>query len=108
MRQAAVGSFLVLLSPVVALAYSTGSSVQGNVTVVNAGPGNQTDPHLSDSYAAYTSSLAGSTQIRYFKFLGGGDTGISNFTPDGVAVDFLSDVSGSELVFTRVDEEHAA
>jgi hypothetical protein len=68
--------------------------------VVNNGPGNQTDPHVDGNLVAYTSSLSGTTQIRYFNFVTNIDSGIPT---TGTSLDFLSDVSGNIVAFSRVD-----
>jgi Tol biopolymer transport system component len=61
---------------------------------INASPGDQTDPHVSGDWAAYSDGHG----IRYYNFATGLDAQIP--TPaDGW--DSLSDVSGSKIVFSR-------
>jgi hypothetical protein len=70
-------------------------------TIINNGPGDQFDPHISGDYVSYTSSVAGSTQIRYHNLATDSDQGIPNTVNGQVTADTLSDVSGSRVVFTR-------
>ena len=95
---------LVVLMPATgwgdAEAYETGTIIGGTLTTVNDGAGNQTDPHVDGDLAAYTSALSGVTQIRYFDFASSADLGIPT---TGISFDFLSDVSGSTIVFTRIE-----
>lgn len=73
-------------------------AVTATPIVVNNGPGNQTDPHVDGNLVAYTSSISGTTQIRYFNFATNIDAGIPT---TGTSLDFLSDVSGNIIVFSR-------
>jgi hypothetical protein len=68
--------------------------------VVNAGPGNQSDPHVSEGLVAYTSEVQGLSEIRYHHL----STGQDHAIPNGGAYDFVADVSGDTVVFTRVSE----
>jgi hypothetical protein len=78
-----------------------GEPLELTLVTVNDGPGNQTDPHVSGDLAAYTSTVTGSTQIRYYNFLTSTDIGIPNVHPSGVqTTDYLSDISGHTIVFT--------
>lgn len=65
---------------------------------INNGAGDQTDPHVSGNLVSYTSQLAATSEIRYFNFASGTDAAIAS----GGGFDFLSDVSGSTIVFSRV------
>jgi hypothetical protein len=71
--------------------------VAGTRTTINNGPGDQNDPHVSGDLAAYTDGTAPES-IRYFDFVTNTDQAIA--APTG-ASDSLSDVSGSNIVFTR-------
>lgn len=99
---------MVLLWAATALA--TGSGVQsfGNLTGTSSdvyvGPGQQSDPHVSGDLVAYTSLVDGVSEIRYHDLSSGADDAI----PTGGAFDFLSDISGSTIVFTRVDSSREA
>ncbi|NVJ20552.1 MULTISPECIES: TolB family protein [Myxococcus] len=78
-------------------------SLSGSAKVVNGGPGDQTDPHVSGALVAYTSESGGTSEIRYQDMVSGVDQAIPN---DG-AFDFVSDISGSTVVFTRVNTSSA-
>ncbi|MCP3105156.1 hypothetical protein LZ198_40440 [Myxococcus sp. K15C18031901] len=78
-------------------------SLSGALQVVNAGPGDQTDPHVSGSLVAYTNESGGTSEIRYHDLTTGEDAAI----PNGGAFDFVSDVSGGTVVFTRVSTSSA-
>jgi hypothetical protein len=63
--------------------------------LINGSAGDQSDPHVSGDWAAYTDFIS----IRYYRF--------STFTDAAIplgssARDLLSDVSGSRIVFSRV------
>ena len=68
--------------------------------VVNNGYGNQTDPHISGTLVAYTSYADGVAEIRYFDLATGVDSAIPG-APG--ALDFVPDVSGTTIVFTRIE-----
>jgi HYR domain-containing protein/WD40 repeat protein len=62
---------------------------------INAGSGDQNDPHISGDLVAYASDFS----LRYYSFLTNTDAQI----PLGPSArDLLSDVSGSKIVFSRV------
>jgi parallel beta-helix repeat protein len=69
-------------------------------TTINNGPGNQADPHIDGDLVSYTSAENGVSQIRYYNFTTALDQGIPTI---GGSLDFLSDVSGSMIVFTRIE-----
>jgi hypothetical protein len=72
--------------------------------VVDNGPGDQTDPHVSGDWAAYTSDSSISS-IRYYRF----STGVVSQIPTGASVDdLLSDISGSQIAFTRIFPDRSA
>jgi hypothetical protein len=62
---------------------------------INAGPGDQNDPHVSGDWASYASD----TTIRYYNF---GTSSDAEIPPGPSARDLLSDVSGGKIVFSRV------
>jgi len=63
--------------------------------VVDNGAGDQSDPHVSGDWAAYTSDVS----IRYYRF----STGVVSQIPMGASVDdLLSDISGSKIAFSRI------
>jgi Tol biopolymer transport system component len=96
----------VLATPIPAAAVTTGTLPPTTPQVVNNGPGNQTDPHVSGDLVSYTSEVAPTvnTEIRHHDLATGSDTAISN---SGFQ-DFLSDVSGNTIVFTRVTLDESA
>ncbi|HZI05799.1 MAG TPA: hypothetical protein VEZ71_17345, partial [Archangium sp.] len=87
----------VCLVPMLALGQSA-APLTGKSQVVNNGPGDQRDPHVSGALVAYThqSSLF-SSEIRYHDLLTGEDQAI----PTEGGFDSLADLSGNRLVFTR-------
>lgn len=93
------------LLPALALAVTPnpGPSLSVTRTTVNAGSGDQFDPSVSGDLTAYSNSVSGSTTIHYFDFAAGEDHEISNLLPGGArSYDYLSDINGSTVVFTRV------
>lgn len=97
-------SILMTLAPAIAAAGGAGYlKLQGTTQVVNDGPGDQTDPHVSGALVAYTSESRGTSEIRYHDLTCGADQGI----PNEGAFDFVSDISGSTVVFTRVSSASA-
>ncbi len=63
---------------------------------INNGPGDQNDPHISGDWVVYASD----TSIRYYNFSLATDAQIP--LPTG-AWDLLSDISGSKIVFYRIN-----
>lgn len=90
-----------------ALVVSSGALAQtnltGTTTAVNTGQGDQTDPHVSGDYVAYTSNADGTNRIRYHNLTTAADTVVPHSGED----DFLSDISGTRIVFTRVSSTSA-
>lgn len=76
-----------------------GTSPAKTTTTVNDGPGDQTDPHVSGDFVAYTSNADGTNRIRYHNLTTGDDVVVPNAGED----DFLSDVSGTRIAFVRVN-----
>jgi hypothetical protein len=75
----------------------------GKLTIVNNSPGFQDDPHVSGNLVSYSSAVGSGPgavfAVHYFDLSTGLDAGI----PQGSNIlDFLSDVSGSTVVFNRV------
>ncbi|QRK05563.1 hypothetical protein JQX13_36205 [Archangium violaceum] len=89
---------LACLMPVMALGQNVGAPLRGTSLVVNEGPGDQTDPHVSGSLVAYTNQLSlSSSEIRYHDLASGRDQAI----PTEGGYDAISDISGEVVVFTR-------
>ena len=74
--------------------------VTATPVVVNNGSGNQVDPHVDGNLVAYTNAANGVSTIRYFNFSNDVDLGIPGVSG---ALDFLPDVSGATVVFTRIE-----
>ena len=92
---------LFLLVSTLALGQSAGSPVVGTSLVVNNGPGNQTEPHVSGTHVVYTNQLSRTlNEVRYHDLNTGSDQGIDN----GGLSDSAGDVQGSRVVFTRVSD----
>ncbi|HYO53765.1 hypothetical protein [Archangium sp.] len=88
---------LVCLVP--ALAWGQNAPpLTGKSLVVNNGPGDQTDPHVSGALVAYTQQLnLSSSEIRYHDLT----TGVDQPIPTEGGYDAIADISGSTVVFTR-------
>jgi hypothetical protein len=85
------------LLPATALAVVpvSGTTPTLSPVTINDSAGDQSDPHVSGDWAAYTDDIT----IRYYNFASGVDAQI----PLGPSVrDLLSDVSGSRIVFSRI------
>ena len=100
-RLAAASAALLALGllpgPVGAVVPTAGGSVGATVFAINVDPAiDAYDTHVNGDTAVYTAN----STIRYYSFFSGTDTEV----PTGVgSSDLLSDVSGSRIVFTRVD-----
>ncbi|HZN93597.1 MAG TPA: hypothetical protein VFB81_12885 [Myxococcales bacterium] len=92
---ARLAALLLFCSPTLALAQAP--SLSGTFSVVNNGPGEQTDPHVDCDLAPYTNDdNQGSQTIRYYNFATSTDHEIP-----GNGSDSLSDVSGTQIAFTE-------
>ena len=78
--------------------------ITGTTTVVNNGPGDHTDPHVSGNLVTYSNSDGNNFTIRYHDLSTGSDNGV----PSGGTFDFLSDVKGNVIAFTSVSSSAAA
>lgn len=88
--------------PPVAEAVTIGTLPPVTTQVVNNGPGNQTDPHVSGDLVTYTSDdspASTNTHVHHHDLVTGADAAVPNLG----AMDFLSDIFGGTTVFTRVD-----
>jgi Tol biopolymer transport system component len=90
--------------PGAARAQSANQTVDGTLTVVNNGTGDQSDPHISGALVAYTSAVSGFSEIRYHNLLTGSDSAI----PANGGLDFLPDVSGTTIVYTHLSAAGSA
>jgi hypothetical protein len=85
------------LLPAAALAVVpvSGTTPTLSPVTINDSAGDQSDPHVSGDWAAYTDGIA----IRYYNFT----TGVDAQIPMGASArDLLSDISGGKIVFSRV------
>ena len=105
-RASATTAVLLAALPAPVGAMTIGTLPPVTIQVVNNGPGNQTDPHVSGDRVSYTSELVGTTntEIRFHNLATGSDAAV----PGSPIQDFLSDVSGNTIVFTRVTAEESA
>ena len=80
---------------------ANGGDAGGTPVVVDNGPGDQSEPHVSGNLAVYTERTGPFTPgtIRYFDFV----TGLNGAVLPGAPgdSDILSDVNGSRIVFSR-------
>ncbi|WP_257455568.1 TolB-like translocation protein [Archangium lipolyticum] len=89
---------LVCLLPALALGQTVGAPIHGKSLVINNGPGDQTDPHVSGPVVSYTQRLSiSSSEIHYHDVL----TGTDRVIPNEGGFDSSSEVSGDTVVFTR-------
>jgi hypothetical protein len=65
---------------------------------VDAGPGDQTDPHVSGPTVAYDSQIYGGSAVDVYDIATGGRIGL----PTNGGQDFLPDVSGSQITYTHL------
>ena len=76
----------------------------GTTVAVNNGPGDHTDPHVSGNLVSYSFSDGTNFNVRYHDLVTNADNGV----PNSGTYDFLADVSGSTIAFTRVSTTSAA
>jgi hypothetical protein len=97
---AGAAALVLVASPASAGAVTIGTLPPSTTQVVNNGPGNQTDPHVSGDLVSYTSEVGGTnnTEIRYHDLATTADAAIAK---SGFSEDLLSDVSGTRVVFNR-------
>jgi Tol biopolymer transport system component len=89
---------LMFLVPALALGQGTGAPLVGAPRVVNAGPGDQTDPHVSGQWVVYTNQPGRNiSEIHYHHLL----TGLDATLPTEGGFDALADIQGTQVVFTR-------
>ena len=72
----------------------------GTLTTIAAGPGTQTDPHISGSRVSFTNRTTTGSNVSVFDLASGVASAIDN---QGIEVfqDSISDISGDTVVFTR-------
>lgn len=92
-------AMLLVLLPALAPGLALGQTLTKSAPVpVNTSPDTQEDPHVSGNFTAYT-NWAGGARINYFNFATGVNAAVPNSTS---GFDFLSDISGNTVVFSRV------
>ena len=83
----------------------------GQFIVVGNGPGDQTDPHVSGNLVSYTNFIYDGfnpvSSIHYFDLVTRTDAEVPN-PNDGNVFDFLQDISGTTITFTRVTNSGAS
>jgi len=82
-----------------------GGFAGGTIIPVNEGPGDQTDPHVYQDFAAYTDSSTGTGVIRYYDFITTADIAIPHSPTD---VDTLSDINALRIAFARRKSDRTA
>ena len=78
---------------------SVAPTPSGRLIVVNNGPGDQSDPHVSGNLVSYSNASPSVFTVRYYDLNAGTDMGNPQASN---ALDFLSGVSGSTIVFNDV------
>jgi hypothetical protein len=92
------------LRPGVAHATTVAPPLSGTSYTVNNGPGDQTDPHVSGDWVVYSNFDGTNSTIHYYSLT----QGIDYEVPNSGTFDFLSDISGTTIVFTRVTATKSA
>jgi probable HAF family extracellular repeat protein len=72
---------------------------------VNAGAGDQNDPHVDGDDLSYTHNHSTTSQVRHYSFATGSDAAIAGAAG---TLDLLSDVSGARISFSRVEADRTA
>jgi beta propeller repeat protein len=78
-----------------ARASAAAAALNGYLTTVNNGSGDQTDPHISGDWVTYTDNSTGNYQVRYHNLATGQDTGV----PANGGQDLLAGISGTTIVY---------
>ncbi|WP_157758737.1 TolB family protein [Cystobacter fuscus] len=95
---------LLFLIPVWALGQESAGVLVGTPRVVNTSPGDQMDPHVSGEWVVYTNQpVRDVSEIRYHHLTTGEDLPL----PTGGGLDSLSDIQGTQVVFTRTSPTDA-
>src|SRR2546421_7369560 len=97
-------SLLILIALLAAVGFVPGAAYATTGTtypliVMNNGPGNQYDIHVSGRYAAYTDDATGASVIKYFDLQ---TQAAGSVPPDAAAEVSLPDVYAGTILFTRV------
>jgi Tol biopolymer transport system component len=92
-------------STALAVVPAFGTTPAATTTTINQSNGPQRDPHVSGSLVTYTDEAPVPSRIHVFDLGAGVDMTIAGTS---VEHDFLSDVSGTSVVFTRIFSARAA
>jgi hypothetical protein len=82
---------------------TTGTIPSASRFTVDAGPGDQTDPHVYGGKVAYTSQVNGGSEVRLYDIAGATDVGV----PSNGGMDFLPDVGQGGVVYTHLTTQSA-
>jgi len=91
--------------PALAVVPVFGTTPPATTTTINQNNGPQRDPHVSGSLVSYTDEALVPNRVHVFDLGTGIDTTIAGTSSE---YDFLSDVSGTSVVFTRIFSARAA
>ncbi|HEX5247304.1 MAG TPA: PxKF domain-containing protein [Gaiellaceae bacterium] len=81
----------------------TGTIASASPFAVDAGPGDQTDPHVYGGEVSYTSQVNGGSAVRLYDIAAGTSIGV----PTNGGMDFLSDVGDGGVVYTHLTTQSA-
>ena len=85
--------------PISGRAQSGWPPVNGTITVINDGPGDQRDAHVSGNLVSYANLGGGASDVRYYNLITGTDTGIPQVE---VSLDWHSDIDDTNIVYTHI------
>jgi Tol biopolymer transport system component len=94
-------AFLASMWPGLSHAQEGWVPVDGTITIINNGPGDQVRPSISNGVVAYTSIVGGTSEVRYYDL----QLGTEFVIPQDNSLDYLPDIDGSRIVFTRVTSD---
>jgi hypothetical protein len=99
MRAAFVIATMLVPAVASAVTPSATGTAGSSPVAVNAGPGDQTEPHVAGDLAVYTDNDGASSTIHYYSFSGMSDSVVPAGDPGDN--DVLSDVNGTRIAFSR-------
>ena len=73
--------------------------LNGMVTTINNGPGDQRDANISGNLVSYANISGGASDVHYYNLITGTDTGIPQ---EEVSLDWLSNIDGTNIVYTHI------
>lgn len=95
---AIVLALIVSVPPSPGRAQSGWTPINGTITIINNGYGDQVRPHVSGDLVTYTSVIGGNSYVHYYDFLTTADASI----PQGNSLDYLPDIDNARIVYTLV------